>query len=610
MTEQITYFEHYSKTDKPWWVSVNVALDRIQTGSKVKDRVLLIRQETDKDKRRKLKDDLPCICFAGKFKMRKDDEQITHSGFAIFDFDHVDVQKVKLQLALLPFVFAAFISPSGDGVKALVRIPPEINHHRQYYISVAEELGKIAKVDSTSQNPSRICFESYDPEIYINLNAIAWLQKVAFISSHTGAEPRIALFTDYSKVNAPLTMIRQAQDGQKHEVLLKASKLMGGLIAGGYVNEDEGFRLLFQEISAKEIDNEAGARKTINDGIEFGKNAPIRDDKIVVSDNSYDFVSEKHDEKEYMDHVRAGTLKQGLSTGIAELDPYFRLKPENFVIINGHDNVGKSSFLWYLTVKSNLLHGWKWILFCAENREGQVRKSLMQFKTGRSIIHLNDTEYQECYDWAYENFTIIKIAEHYTCRDLLNMGEKLFRMKTYHGMLIDPYNALSLADLNNLKLSSHEYHYEITAQIRSFCKRFGISTYLNCHAVTEALRRTYKGGLYDGHPMPPNKADTEGGGKFSNRADDFITIHRLTQHPSEFNITQIHVRKIKETETGGRPTLRDEPVKLKMEKGKIGFFPVEPVIESTHDIQPSRIGISKYEENELEYENSDNEVPF
>ena len=72
--------------------------------------------------------------------------------------------------------------------------------------------------------------------------------------------------------------------------------------------------------------------------------------------------------------------------------------------------------------------------------------------------------------------------------------------------------------------------------------------------------------------MAPNKADTEGGGKFSNRADDFITIHRHTQHPSDFNITEIHVRKIKETETGGRPTLKDDPIKFKMERGIYGFF--------------------------------------
>lgn len=594
MTEEITYFQHYSKTDVPHWTSVTKALHRIQSGA-MKERIEMIRQESDPKIRRKLKDELPCICFAGKFKKRKDDEQITHSGLAIFDFDHVDVAQVKSKLIALPFVFAAFISPSGDGVKALIRIPPEINHHREYYLSAAEELKEIAPIDLTSQNPSRICFESYDPEIYINREAKTFTKKINLNTSSTGQNYK-AIFTDYSKVNPPLIMVRNAMPGQKHETLLKASKLMGGLIAGGYVDELEGERLLTQEISQKEIDSLDTAVKTIKDGISYGKLMPIREDKIVISDNSYEFVSTKEDERVYMDAVRTGTLKQGLITGIDELDKFYRFKQGNFVIINGHDNVGKSSVLWFLAVQSNLLHGWKWIIFCAENSEGQVRKNLIHFRTGRATIHLNDTEYKEALDWSYENFTIIKQQELYTCGDVLAMGEKLFRLKQYQGFLIDPYNSLAVPDKHTH--NTHEYHYKVTAELRAFCKKFDVSIFLNCHAVTEALRKVYKDGPYAGYMMPPNKADTEGGGKFANRADDFITIHRHTQHPTEFNVTQIHVRKIKETETGGRPTLRDEPVLIKMEKGKIGFY---PVIQSTHELIIPKSLTTKEEKNHEYY---------
>ena len=45
------------------------------------------------------------------------------------------------------------------------------------------------------------------------------------------------------------------------------------------------------------------------------------------------------------------------------------------------------------------------------------------------------------------------------------------------------------------------------------------------HAVTEAQRR--KGD--DGLPVAPYAEDTEGGGKFVNRADCFMTIHRKVQ---------------------------------------------------------------------------------
>lgn len=75
--------------------------------------------------------------------------------------------------------------------------------------------------------------------------------------------------------------------------------------------------------------------------------------------------------------------------------------------------------------------------------------------------------------------------------------------------------------------------------------------------------------------MPPQKADVEGGGKFSNRADDFITIHRYLQHTTDFNQTHIHIRKIKDTQTGGRPTTIDDPVRLQVKKGYFGFFDME-----------------------------------
>ena len=32
--------------------------------------------------------------------------------------------------------------------------------------------------------------------------------------------------------------------------------------------------------------------------------------------------------------------------------------------------------------------------------------------------------------------------------------------------------------------------------------------------------------------MPPNASDIEGGGKFVNRCDDFIVIHRYIFHPT------------------------------------------------------------------------------
>ena len=71
--------------------------------------------------------------------------------------------------------------------------------------------------------------------------------------------------------------------------------------------------------------------------------------------------------------------------------------------------------------------------------------------------------------------------------------------------------------------------------------------------------------------MPPTMADVEGGGKWGNRADQVYTFHRYTQHATEWMISDIHVRKVKEVETGGKPTSIDNPIRLRMSKNNVGF---------------------------------------
>jgi len=49
-------------------------------------------------------------------------------------------------------------------------------------------------------------------------------------------------------------------------------------------------------------------------------------------------------------------------------------------------------------------------------------------------------------------------------------------------------------------------------------------------------------------------SDTEGGISLGNRADDYMTIHRMTNHPDLWMMTEVTVGKIKDVETGGKCT--------------------------------------------------------
>lgn len=268
----------------------------------------------------------------------------------------------------------------------------------------------------------------------------------------------------------------------------------------------------------------------------------------------------------YVDKVISGGLEMGLKTGFPELDKHFVFKLNNFVICNGHDNVGKSVFIWYLAMITTKLHGWRWIIYAAENRVGFVFIKLIEFYTGKALKDLDTDELAKAKEFVKRHFTILNNDEIYTYRHLLTIGEKLCKESAYQGFFIDPYNALDvdMSDFN--QHSTHEYHYKATSEFRQFSKRH-CGIWLSCHAVTFALRQKD----HDGNPAAPMKADTEGGGKFSNRADDFITLHRKVQDKDKYRIMEVHVRKIKEVETGGRPTYIDAPILFEMWKNNAGY---------------------------------------
>jgi hypothetical protein len=169
-------------------------------------------------------------------------------------------------------------------------------------------------------------------------------------------------------------------------------------------------------------------------------------------------------------------------------------------------------------------------------------------------------------------FNIIDPNELYTYKTLLTEAKRIKQTFDFDGFLIDPYNSL-VTDVAAAKLGKHEYDYLATTEMRHFCNENDCAIWLNTHANTEALRRKHGASHeYAEHPMPPMASDVEGGGKFVNRVTDaFFCIHRYTQHPTDWMYTHIHVRKIKDVDSGGMPTFLDEPIRLRSLKNNVGY---------------------------------------
>lgn len=291
--------------------------------------------------------------------------------------------------------------------------------------------------------------------------------------------------------------------------------------------------------------------------------------RVEMDNDDFSFLATNKDYDPYLQQVLDGTLQRGLTTGSEYLDEHFLLKLGNLVMINGHDNVGKSVFIWWLLMLAAMYHGWRGVIFSSENSIGSFVRKMMQFYWGKPLKSLNDIEYRTAKEFVERHFVMIKAQEElYNYKDILNMIKKTRGNKgIFQYALIDPYNSLKTDLSGYSKLSTHDYHYEALSEIKAFGQQNQFGFFINNHAVTESLRKLDK----EGYPVAPNKADTEGGGKSANKADDFITLHRKTQHPTEWMITEVHIRKIKDTETGGKPTGLNTPVKFRMNVNGCGF---------------------------------------
>jgi hypothetical protein len=173
---RVTIFKDIRSTSTPFYRHVDVVLDRIKNGSSA-ELVKAIQSEPDKSTRNELKKSLPAICFSGTFTKRLDSSITEHSGIICLDFDGYTTKKEMMaEKAIISsdrYVMSVFVSPSGDGLKVLVKVPQDIENHVRYFNALERHFNS-PHFDTTSKNISRVCYESYDKSIYINYESDVW----------------------------------------------------------------------------------------------------------------------------------------------------------------------------------------------------------------------------------------------------------------------------------------------------------------------------------------------------------------------------------------------------------------------------------------------------
>jgi hypothetical protein len=160
----------YKSTDVPFHVPLDKIIKRIKAGTS-KELVEAVRQGNGNEKKK-----LPCILFAGTFNERNSNSLQKHSGLMVLDFDkYPNEQTMFEQLETLkqnPYFVLLFISPSGNGIKGVIRVNDDLT--KETHPKVFKEFHKQFNYDYfdiVNSNVDRVCFESYDPNIFVNLEA-------------------------------------------------------------------------------------------------------------------------------------------------------------------------------------------------------------------------------------------------------------------------------------------------------------------------------------------------------------------------------------------------------------------------------------------------------
>jgi hypothetical protein len=193
----VTIFKNIKEASTGYVRSVQTALDRTKSG-KSRDIIEKLRQMgRSHPDYKQTKEKLPSVCYSGSFKGRSKSGLKTHSGLICLDFDKFPTDEVFQahwnMLIKDPYTYSVFRSPSGDGLKVLVRIPPQKDHHRAYFDALMNYY-QSDYFDPNTHDYSRACFESYDPDLYLNEESLLWVDREEVDLIELGSErPTIPL---------------------------------------------------------------------------------------------------------------------------------------------------------------------------------------------------------------------------------------------------------------------------------------------------------------------------------------------------------------------------------------------------------------------------------
>ena len=170
----ITIFKNFNEVIEH--KTIPEILHEIKTG-KYRPGITYLRKSLAENKLEayeKAKKSLPAFTPSGKFVGgRKMEFLEAYSNFIILDIDKLstaDLTKAKEVAAKSEFTYASFISPSGNGLKILVKVNTTKEDHKETFLAIQKHYETLLnhEIDKSGKDITRLCFYSFDDNLYHN----------------------------------------------------------------------------------------------------------------------------------------------------------------------------------------------------------------------------------------------------------------------------------------------------------------------------------------------------------------------------------------------------------------------------------------------------------
>lgn len=548
----ITCFKSLVDTKTPYYRDVNKIFELIKSGGKHGDIVDKIRATEDKEERERLKRSLPITLFSGKFKARRADALEQYNKLIVLDLDNVkNVDVKRFELEQLPFVYACWVSPSGNGLKVLVKVLTD--SHLGHFLALSKE---IEGVDPSGKDICRATFLSKDEKIYVNPKAAVY-DKVLL--------PKITDEQKYENLKKWLeNKGAQFINGQRNSFITKLAgaanrfgvekEFLKGKLEEEFLSKSD-FSKREMEVTVDGIYERYADQFNSVDAEEIWTDAKI-ESVLTTEIKVNDIILAKDVEKDLINDYENGT-KKGDTTYFPEFDNHFRWYNGEVTTLTGISNAGKTQMLTQLLIFRAAFEN-KRSAFVSMEQYPPVffYKEIIRTIVGKPLEHgdpnrMTKAEYNRALEWVNDKFFFLYPEKDEPSVEwlLARFAETLIKYNIDHA-IVDPMNSLS-HDYKSVSGRDDRY----IAQMLNKYQRFALQS--NIPFVLVAHPRGL-GKKEDGTYKEPTADEISGGVSYWQRSDNILCFHRpsLPLDPRDPYCT-LRSLKIKKQSICGIPGVSD-----------------------------------------------------